>query len=176
MNSWRTILAALLVASAAVFSIGVAVERSQSTHHDEATPQAAASPASNAPEGSAEREAAEKRPTSSSQPAAEASGESSEKVFGINTESVPLVVAVVIVSLLLAGAAMVWRSPLLLAAIIVVVIGAAVFDVREIAHQIDESRNGVATIAAVTAALHLMIALAAAGIVYLERRRALAAM
>jgi hypothetical protein len=173
MKSSRAVVALLLAASAVVFAIGATVERSQSTHHDEAVPSVNASATPQGAEGSAAREAAErKQPAAASgaTPASEAGGETTEKVFGINTESIGLVVVLVIASLVLAGTALMVRSPLVLGAIIVVALAATVFDVREIAHQLDESRNGVATLAALTMTLHLLVALVAAGSAVVERR------
>ena len=164
MKTSRVIVAALFALSAGVFAIGVSVERSQSTHHDEPVARAGVTPAATAAEGSAEREAAEKKAPSTGQPAVaatETGSESSEKLFGVNTESAGLVVVVVAISLALAAAAVVVRSPMILAAIIIVALGAAAFDVREVLHQIDESRNGVAALAVLTAALHILVAVVA---------------
>lgn len=90
---------------------------------------------------------------------------------------VPMRVALAV---LLAGAAAVFalaagvivsRSPLLVTVIVVVAIAAAAFDVREVAHQIDESRNGVATLAAVTALLHVVTALIGCALLLSGRRQ-----
>jgi hypothetical protein len=174
MKPLRVTLASLLAASAIVFAIGVAVERSQSTHHDESAPSTSAGSPTQAPEGSAEREAGEKKPAGTTQaaPVTETSSENSEKVFGVNTESIGLVLVVVVASLLLAASALVVRSPLILGAIIAVALAATVFDAREIAHQLDESRNGVATLAALTMTLHILVALVAAGSAVAEQREA----
>ena len=96
--------------------------------------------------------------------ASEANG---ERVFGIDIESTGLVVAAVAVSLLLAIA--LWLSdgfvvPLALAGFALV---AAIFDVREVFHQIDESRTNLTVIAAIVAALHL--AVVAGGLVLARR-------
>ena len=66
-------------------------------------------------------------------------------------------VAAVGISLLFAAALWLGRSvaiPLALAAFALV---AAVFDVREVFHQIDESRTNLTVIAAIVAALHLTV-------------------
>ena len=62
MRHSRIPLALLLAVSAAVFAIGVSVERSQTKHHDVAAPAAGANATPQAPEGSSEREAAETHP------------------------------------------------------------------------------------------------------------------
>ncbi len=193
MSRSRIIVAALLAASAVVFAIGVSVERSQGESHSDAP--ATSQPlgkATLAPEGSAAREAAEKKPSttaakavatsapegSAAREAAEgrgesatASGEITEKLFGIETESTGLVVAVVVLSLMLAAGLLVIRSPLILVGAAVVVLGATAFDIRELAHQIDESRNGVAVLAALTAVSHLAVAAVASGLLLIERRK-----
>ena len=128
---------------------------------------AAKAVATPAPEGSSAREAAEKNAGASS----EASGEDAEKLFGIKTESTGLVIAVVVLSLLLAAGVLVIRSPLILVGAAVVVLGASAFDVRELAHQLDESRNGVAALAALTAALHIVVAAVAAVVLFVERSK-----
>jgi hypothetical protein len=215
----RLLLTALLVVSAALFAIGVAIERDShpaegSEAHAAVGPSVllVAAADEHAGESAAqreaeEREAAEKRETteaseeehgerspskSESGEAAEgreggheeggsgsserAGGESAahreneangERIFGIDTESTGLVVAAVVVSLALAIA--LWLSesvvvPLALAAFALL---AAVFDVRESFHQIDESRTNLTVIAAVVAALHLA---AVAGALLLARR------
>jgi hypothetical protein len=53
MKSARVIVALLLAASAVVFAIGVTVERSQSTHHDEIVPSVNANATPQGAEGSA---------------------------------------------------------------------------------------------------------------------------
>jgi len=41
-------------------------------------------------------------------------------------------------------------------------LGTAVLDVREVVHQLNQNRNGVATLAGIVAVLHLLAAAAAA--------------
>lgn len=162
-SRFRVSMAVLLLLGSAVFAIGVAVERSDGDHHQESTSQELG-----APEGSEGREAAERRGRVE---AAESSGdESSEEVFGINTESTGVVVAAVIISLLLALAALLVRSPLVLGLIVVVVLGAIAFDVREVMRQVDESRTDVATLAALTAVLHMLTAIVAVVALTIEQR------
>jgi hypothetical protein len=73
-----------------------------------------------------------------------------------------LVVAVV-VSLLLAAAVW-WRggSPVVLGAVALAMAAFFALDVRGVVHQVDESRAGLAVLAAVVATLHLAAALVAA--------------
>ena len=157
-HTLRVAVAVLFALASATFAIGVVIERNDSTHRDEAA--VGASPATNtAAEGSAEREAAERHATAPA--ASETTETSSENLFGVNTESAPLVIAAVVASLLLAAAAVFVRVPVVLVVVALVALGAAAFDAREIAHQLDESRNTVALFAALTLGLHLAAALAA---------------
>lgn len=88
---------------------------------------------------------------------------SNEQVFGINTESIPLVVAAVAVSILLAIALWLRRDlALVLLAVLGLGIVFAVFDVREAAHQASENRGALEAIAIVVALLHLAAAALAA--------------
>jgi len=67
------------------------------------------------------------------------------------------------VSLLLGAAVLRWpRAEALLAAVAVAMIAFAVLDIREVAHQLDEDRTGIAVLAAVIATLHLAAAALAA--------------
>jgi hypothetical protein len=96
-----------------------------------------------------------------------ANEQKTERVFGIDIESTGLVLAAVAVSLLFA--VVLWLSgsiavPLALAGFALV---AAVFDVREVFHQIDESRTNLTVIAAIVATLHVAVV---AGALSLARR------
>jgi cobalamin biosynthesis Mg chelatase CobN len=94
-----------------------------------------------------------------------AEGPSSERVFGVNTESTPLVIAAVAASVLLA--LLVWLAPdsmALLLAVVTVGLVAAVFDVREVVHQSNEGQSGVEAIAIVVFVLHLAVAACAAAL------------
>jgi hypothetical protein len=79
--------------------------------------------------------------------------------MGIETESTGLVGAVVGVSVLLAAAVLLarrLRALLLLVAAFALV--SLIFDVREVVHQIDESRLVIAAVAALVAVLHVGVA------------------
>jgi hypothetical protein len=170
------LVAVLLVVSATLFAVGTAIERSQRAHHDQ---HAVASPATKAGETSGERtsngetsgsaesttKAGETQPAESASPtvaSSESGGEThSEKIAGVDPESWPLVGLAIAVSLLIA-AGVYWRRGRWLAAAIAFAILFAAGDIRELIHQIHESRTAVATIAGVLIALHLLIAAAAA--------------
>jgi hypothetical protein len=158
----RAALAILLLASAAVFAVGVAVERSQPAHHEVAP---AAQPTEQTTGGettSTEGGGGETGTTGENHPAESAGHEtSSETVFGINTESTALVILVLAFSVGLAAAVWLMRVRWLLVVVAAFAVSAAVFDVREALHQSDESHALLITIALVVAALHAAAALIA---------------
>ena len=150
------IVAALLVASAIVFAVGVSIERS-SEDHDEGAEQA---------EQSAEREGesiveGEEGGESAEGSSEESEAGESEDLFGVNTESWTVVVAVVAMSLLLAGLLAMNKGLVIPGIVLLFAAGAAAFDVREVLHQIKESRTDVGVLAGITAALHGLAALGA---------------
>jgi MFS superfamily sulfate permease-like transporter len=139
----RALLALLLMVSAGVFTVGVAVERSTVPH-------------TSAAEGSTNT-------TSTGEQGSEHTGEhgaasgtetSSETFLGIDTESTGLVLAAIAISLVLAAAVWFWGIPAALAFALLFALGAGPFDVREIVHQAQESRGTLVTLATVTALLH----------------------
>jgi hypothetical protein len=142
-RSLRAVLAGLLVVSAVLFAVGSTVERHQ--NHSEA-------PAAAHHEGSGETsdESSVDEGT-----ATETRGESGVKVLGLNTESVGLEIAAIVSSLALAAAALFVRRPVVWLAVVVFGVVFAAGDVRELAHQINESHAAIATIAAVLFVLHL---------------------
>ena len=180
------IIVAALVASAALFAVGAALE-----HHaerNEAAPSSsAAGPAAEGSRTETPGEHAGEGAEGSSGEQGEAPGgaegsghrettaerrseTNSEQIFGVNPDALPLVVAAVAVSLLLAAG--LWlrgELTVLLAPILLVGLGAAVFDVREAVHQADHSREGIMAIAILVALLHLVAAGCAGAI--LSRRR-----
>ena len=141
----RWLLSSLLIAGAGLFAIGVTAERHANTDHTETGVEG---------EGTPRSEAAGTEATEHSQ-------SSTETVLGLNLESNTLVVVAVVVSLALA--ALTWfrdRRNLLLATMAFASVF-AVFDIAEIAHQLTESRNGLATLAAGLALIHLATTLVA---------------
>lgn len=142
-----------IVLATAGFALGIAVERATvaEPHTETATHDEASEEGHEVGGGEAAPEAT-----------------SDETVLGLNLESTPLVVAAVVGSLLLAGAVWVWpRSRPLLVVVALAMLAFAVLDIAEVAHQLDESRVGVATIAVIVAALHLA-AVATAGVMVRE--------
>jgi hypothetical protein len=138
----RAVLVALIVMATAAFVVGTAIERNSGD------------------EGSAEGEAAHAE--SGTEPKGTASSEEL-KPLGIDVEAPPFVALAAGVSLLLAIGA--WLRPRWLALLLGIVAAMVVFaalDVREIFHQSDESRTGLAVLAALVAALRLGAAAVAA--------------
>jgi hypothetical protein len=143
MSRLRWTLVALLVASTALFTVGVVAERSNhepTSAHVEAAHE--------------EGEATERTEQA----------ETNETLFGIDLESTPLIVLAVILGLALAVlvATQFGTRPGVLTAIALVALGWTVLDVGEIAHQLDESHTGIALIAIAVAVLHAMTATLAA--------------
>jgi hypothetical protein len=81
-------------------------------------------------------------------------------LFGVHVEATPLVVLAVLAGLALAALAA-SRIGLLrgfLLTVVVIGLAWAALDIREVIHQLDESRTGVAVVAMAVAALHLTVA------------------
>jgi hypothetical protein len=173
----RRVLALVLVASAALFALGSQIERNTETG-------AGARPVSGEGRHVATRSSPgeqQSQPEASGGDADSASKPGSDRIhkeaslFGINTEAVGLVIAAVLASLLLALA--VWMRPIPLVYVAAVAFGLvfAGFDVREVLHQIDESRAGLIAIAALLAGLHLLVAALAASALLRDRSGSLRA-
>ncbi len=144
----RTALAVLLAAATALFAAGAIAERSQVQPSGE-------SPAAHAQEQT------------------ETSGESggagethTEALLGVDVESTPSIVLAVVVGLGVAAlvASRFGRLRGVLIAAALLAIAWAALDVREVVHQLDESRSGIAVIAIAVAAMHVAAAPLAARI------------
>lgn len=143
----RLLCVALLAVTTALFIIGTTVEKDS---HDESTE--VVNEESGEPEGAHSEEG-------ESEEAHAEEGESEEAtIFGLDRESNGLIAAAAVVSLALA--ALVWFRPRREVWIAVVVVGLAfaVFDVDEVRHQLDESEDGLALLAASVAIGHLLTA------------------
>lgn len=135
------LLAVVIVVATALFAIGISIESGAESEESPAHAEAEA-------EGEAHAEVA-------GEPVAEKGGEGEEELLGVDPESTPLVVAAALVSL--AFAAGVWLRPDLGPLLLVVGVAMLVFaalDLREVVHQIDEGRGGLAVLAGVVASLH----------------------
>jgi Flp pilus assembly protein TadB len=145
----RRIISILLLATAALFVLGVVIER-RDENHLESTELSATGAHDESVEG---RQEPESEAAQSS-----AHEEQVTRVLGINAESTPLVVLAVAASVLLA--ILTWRSDsrLILTVVGLIAAGFTVFDLAEVVHQLDESRGGLAFTAALIAAGHASIA------------------
>lgn len=115
---------------------------------------AAAVPDASASEGSAAREAAEAKTTAGVRPHSEAS----ERLFGVNTESTPVVVAADLLAVVLIGLVLLPSGgPLRLAGLAVAAsgIGAVGLDIREAIHQHGLGKTGLVVLVVGVALLHL---------------------
>jgi hypothetical protein len=158
MHPLRLVLVALLTASTLLFALGVALDRGGGdvTAHSQAL-DAEGEPGHD--------EAAEQREAGEPQ--------RGERVLGVDPESTPLIVLAVLAGLALAAlvASRFGTRPGILLVVAIVALVWAVLDAREFAHQLDESRAGIAAIALIVAVLHLGAA-AASGRLMRARGRA----
>jgi len=145
-------LVLLLAGSAILFFAGSTSERHH-RHHE-----AAAS----APATESGGESGGKTNGEGSKHAEHATGEAGVKLLGVNTESLALSIVAVVLSLLLAAAivARVWAKAILIAAVIFGLVFLA-GDARELVHQLDDSNDGLAAVAALLIGMHLAIAVLA---------------
>jgi hypothetical protein len=144
----RWTLIALLVASTALFAIGVIAERSDADEHAE--------PASAQVSESSEASEGEEGHTEG----ATAESEEDEAFLGVDLESTPLVALAVVVGLGFAALAATrfGQLPGFLGLVALVALVWAALDMREFLHQLDESRTGIAVVAIAVAVLHLAAA------------------
>jgi hypothetical protein len=162
--SRRQAAALLLILATIVLVIGTSAERSLAGATTPAHPAESAGTVSGegsegggeAAEGHSE-EGAEKEAESQAEQATtphDEAREATETILGINPESTGAIAAVVVISLLLAAA--LWLSGtagvLIVAAIFALLVAA--LDLREVMHQLSESRMSLAAIALVAAILH----------------------
>lgn len=171
----RALLASLIIIATAAFVVGTVIERNasgESSHHDEAAAvapataqQPAAGEASHSEAGgeSAAAHAAEGAgPTATSARASHAEAPHAElRPLGIGIEAWPFIALAAIVSLCLAAAA--WLrslAPLILTVVAATMLAFAALDIREVVHQLDLSKTGLAVLSGAIAALHV----AAAGV------------
>ncbi len=151
----RLIAATLIIASAAAFAAGTAIERHTASSESQTAQRQhaqAAEPGEN-PTG-VERATREGTATHTAE-------RSSENLLGINPEATGLVVVAVALSLLLAALILTVGSPLLAAGVALTMLAFTALDVREVTHQLHESHSGLAALAAAIALLHVLAGAAA---------------
>ena len=155
----RGLLGLALVVTAILFVIGTSIERSKS-HNETAAASSTESASHTATESGASTEAGKDKATTTSH--TESTTQHGEKLFGVDLESIPTIVLAAVTSVLLAML-VVWRRER--AWLVVVVLFGLVFavgDARELTHQLNEHRSGLAALAGVLVALHLIVAALAA--------------
>jgi cation transport ATPase len=165
MSRLRWALVALLATSTILFANGVIAERSDSDTH---TDTESAAHAEETSEESGEAEGAHDEAEESAEGTSEdvegsesgSESEEDERLLGIDLESTPLVVLAVLAGLGLAGLAATRFGQLrwFLLAVVVIALVWAILDIREVAHQLDESNTGIALVAIAVAVLHLATA------------------
>jgi hypothetical protein len=158
----RVVLVALLVLSTVAFVVGVSVERSAGDSHDEPAAEASEAAERGDEHADEEGEARASEPGEAArgeEVAGEAKEDEDERVLGVDLEATPFVVLAAAVSLGFAAA--VWLRPewsLLLGLLAAAMVVFAVLDVREVVHQLDADRGGLAVLAGFVAVLHLAAA------------------
>ena len=154
IGPWRPIVASTLVASAALFVVGVAVERN-STHTESVSGRSLGGEAGHAGETHSENGERSETHTGPATNGSTTSGSGeSEKVLGINLESNAIVAAMVAASVLLAGVVLALRTRGALVAAGLFAVTAMMFDIAEVSHQANLSKSGLAAIAAGVGLLH----------------------
>src|SRR5919107_4192514 len=149
----RSVLVVLIVAATAALVVGVALERGARTHEalrisGKAAPVRHAAESGVGSEAGETGESTESGTVSGAPPRGErVREESSERLLGVDPESTVVLAIAIAVSLALA--ALVWRgaAPWLLAIVALVMVAFAALDVREVVHQIGESRTGLTLLA-----------------------------
>ena len=154
----KLLLVCSLIASTALFAVGVAIERSHSEGTETPSGEVSHTDEGTGSEGSTEGDAGEGGSNSAETAASTEHSESDAVFFGVDLESWWLVGVAAAVSLGLALA--VWFRPLrvVLALTGVVALVFAAFDLAEVAHQVSASEMGLVAIATVVALLHLLTA------------------
>jgi hypothetical protein len=148
-------LVVLLLSAAALFAIGAAVERHQ---HTELAP----APHETSAEGGPSESGGEGHPGETPAAAGSSTESSSEKLLGIDPEAPWVVVTGVALSIALAIGVWVLRRRLVLVLTIAFGLVLATLDVRELVHQVHQSRTSLIAVASILAALHLLVAATAA--------------
>ena len=137
----RQIAAGLLVLGALVLLLGVSNESAGETTSRQTN---------GSTEGHVETGT---EPSETALPAAESHAE--RKVLGIDAESKAAVVAALAISVLLAALLVLVEARAVVVTVAVFALAFAVFDIAEVAHQIDASETGLAVVAVVVALAHL---------------------
>lgn len=150
----RAFLAALLLASAALFAIGTAIERSG--HSEPASAVSGEGEAGQSESGEGGHVEGGRTEGTSSESHSE-----KETLLGVDIEGLQFVTIGVLVSIGLAILAFRSNKPVLFFVVVLFALIFAVLDGKELFHQLDESRSGLTALAGVIALLHLSAAVIA---------------
>ena len=164
--SVRAWLAILLVSSAALFFIGIYIERGPTSPSAVGSPSGQAGPSQPAEGGGGEAGEAghSTEPAASTEAAAGETGTEHNaewRPFGIDLESPLPVGGAILASLALAAAVLVLRSRAVALAVLGFVILFGFFDLLEVAHQLDVARFNLAAIAVALLVVHVAAGLLA---------------
>jgi hypothetical protein len=164
LTGLRLTLVLLLIGSAVLFLVGSTIERNHRHHETTATRTSETNTETNQETGGEKTHKSESTKPQAGHAETSTSGEAGAKILGVDTESLALSIIAVVLSLLLAAAVWLRLWPrLVLLAVFAFALVFAAGDARELVHQLDESNNGLAAVAAIVLALHLVTA-AIAGI------------
>lgn len=171
-SSLRAWLAGLLVITAALFAVGIYLERGVSASPEPAVIQ----PEPSAHVEGAGGEAGEAAPTTAPAESGETPAEHAAESWplGVDLESPLLVGGAILVSLALALAVLRSVNPIVPMAIVGFSILFAALDLLELSHQLGASRTGLAALAVLLAVLHVVAAVIAARLVLDDRRAGIA--
>jgi hypothetical protein len=148
---WKLLLVIGLLASVALFVVGVTMERSGDTHMESTLTTETHSEGTSGEPQSGEGAA----PVAS---ASEATEHTDATVLGIDLEAPAFVVLAVVISVALAAAVWWGETVAVLALVLVFALAFAVLDIAEVIHQNDVGRTSVMLVAAVVAVTHLGVA------------------
>jgi hypothetical protein len=152
---WKALLVVGLLVSAALFVIGVTIERSGDTHTEPAP-----TVETHAEGGPEEPHATEGAGVGAS--VGEGTDAADAKVLGLDLEAPVFVALAVLVSVVLAAAVW-WRGTrTVLALVLLFGIAFAILDITEVIHQNDVGRTSVMLVAAAVGVVHLCVAAIAA--------------
>lgn len=151
----RGLLAGLLIASAVLFAIGVALEKSAESDEPSSVSGETSGETGHSEAEEAEEGHSEEGESGATEGTEETHSESKETLLGIDIESPLAVGAGVVLSLVLAALAFRSNNKVVLIVVALFALGFAVLDGKELFHQLDENRTGLAVLAGVIALLHL---------------------
>jgi Flp pilus assembly protein TadB len=142
----RTLLVGLIVAATAGFIVGTTIERNSGDEHTKRRSTVEPTAQRGGEAGEAHKEAGESTAAHSEE----------LRPLGVDVEAAPFVALAAAASLALALGA--WLRPHWLPLLVVIALAMLLFaalDVREVVHQSDEGKTGLAILAGVVAVLHM---------------------